>query len=50
MKRRQIHLADGIEHEPREVLPRQPFTQTRRRQQLLLAITAMKFCAITEWS
>src|SRR5215211_988094 len=39
MKRRQIHLGDRVEHEPRQVPLRQPLTQARRQQQLLLAIT-----------
>jgi hypothetical protein len=39
VERRQIDLADRVEHEPREVVIRQPLTQTRRQQQLLLAIT-----------
>jgi len=39
MKSRQVHLGDGVEHEPREVLLRQLLTQARRQQQLLLTIT-----------
>ena len=39
VERRQIDLADGVEYESREVLLRQPLAQTRRQQQLLLAIT-----------
>src|SRR3954453_5087015 len=35
----QIHRVDGVEHEPREVVLRQPLAQARRQQQLLLAIT-----------
>ena len=38
-KRRQVHLGDRVEHEPREMLLGQPLTQARRQQQLLLAIT-----------
>jgi hypothetical protein len=38
-ERREIKLVDGIEHEPRQVIGRQPITQARRQQQLLLAIT-----------
>ena len=39
IERAQIELRDGIDHEPRQVPLRQPLTQTRRQQQLLLAIT-----------
>src|SRR5215207_9366285 len=39
IERRQVHLADGVEHEPREVALGQPLAQARRQQQLLLAIT-----------
>jgi hypothetical protein len=39
VKRRQVHLRDGVEHEPHQVLLRQPLAQARRQQQLLLAIT-----------
>jgi hypothetical protein len=38
-ERLQVHGVDRIEHEPREVILRQPLAQTRRQQQLLLAIT-----------
>jgi len=39
IERGQIELSDGIDNEPREVIPRQPLAQARRQQQLLLAIT-----------
>jgi hypothetical protein len=39
IERRQIKLADDIEHEPRQVLGRQPVTNRRRKQELLLAIS-----------
>src|SRR5829696_7176084 len=39
VERGQIHLLDRIKHEPRQVLLRQPLTQARRQQQLLLTIT-----------
>jgi hypothetical protein len=39
IKRGQIELPNGIDNEPREVIPRQPLAQARRQQQLLLAIT-----------
>ena len=35
----QIEPVDDIDHEPCEVILRQPLTQARRQQQLLLAIT-----------
>ena len=38
-ERRQVHRVDGVQHEPGEVLGRQPIPQARRQQQLLLAIT-----------
>jgi hypothetical protein len=38
-ERAQVHRLDGIEHEPRQVVLRQPLTQARRQQQLLLTIT-----------
>jgi hypothetical protein len=38
-ERPQIHRVDGIKHEPRQVILRQPLAQARRQQQLLLAIT-----------
>jgi hypothetical protein len=39
VERRQIHLGDCVQHEPREVALGQPLAQARRQQQLLLAIT-----------
>jgi hypothetical protein len=39
MKRPQVQLAHRIHDEPRQVLLRQPLTQARRQQQLLLTIT-----------
>ena len=39
VKRRQIHLLDGIDDEPREVTLRQPLADIRRHQKHLLAIT-----------
>ncbi len=38
-ERVEIHRGDGINDEPSEVVLRQPLAQTRRQQQLLLAIT-----------
>ena len=38
-ERRQIHRLDSVQDKPREVILRQPLPQTRRQQQLLLAIT-----------
>jgi hypothetical protein len=38
-KRGQIELRHRVNHKPREVILRQPLTQARRQQQLLLAIT-----------
>jgi hypothetical protein len=35
----QVDLLDRVQHEPRQVVFRQPFTQTRRQQQLPLTIT-----------
>jgi hypothetical protein len=35
----QIEPVNDLDHEPREVILRQPLTQARRQQQLLLAIT-----------
>ena len=35
----QIDLLHGVEHKPREVILRQPLAKTRRKQQLLIAIT-----------
>ena len=49
-ERRQIHRLDGVEHEPREVILRQPLAQTRRQQQLLLAITRDEVLRHPEWS
>jgi hypothetical protein len=39
VERGQIHLANGVEHEPRQMLLGQPLAQARRQQQLLLAVT-----------
>ena len=39
IERGQIHLLNSVEHEPRQVLLRQPLPQARRQQQLLLTIT-----------
>jgi hypothetical protein len=38
-ERGQLKLADRVDHKPRKVVLGQPFAQTRRQQQLLLAIT-----------
>jgi len=38
-ERAQIHLLDGVQHEPGEVIFRQPLTQVRRQQQLLVTVT-----------
>jgi hypothetical protein len=42
IKRRQIHRLDRRDHEPREVILRQPLIQTRRQQERLLAIAPQK--------
>jgi hypothetical protein len=34
----EVHLADGVDHEPREVILRQPIPNIRRHQEVLLAI------------
>jgi hypothetical protein len=39
LERRQLHLGDRVEHEPRQVLLGRPLAQARRQQQLLLAVT-----------
>jgi hypothetical protein len=41
----EVHLAHGIEHEPREVTFRQPLPNIRRHQKRLLAITRDKALA-----
>src|SRR5512132_2596029 len=38
----QIHLLHRVEHEPGEVVLRQPLPQARRQQQLLLTITRVE--------
>jgi hypothetical protein len=38
IERRQVKLRDRLQHKPREVILRQPLTQARRQQQLLLTI------------
>jgi len=38
-ERAQIHLLDGLQDKPDEVILRQPLTQARRQQQLLVTIT-----------
>jgi hypothetical protein len=45
-KRRQIHRFDGIEHEPRQVVLRQPLAQARGNNSSCSRSHAMKFCAI----
>ena len=35
----QIHLLNRLDHEPRQVILRQPLTQRRRHQKRLLTIT-----------
>jgi hypothetical protein len=39
VKHAQIHRVDGVEHEPREVILRQPLAHVRWHQERLLAIT-----------
>jgi hypothetical protein len=39
IKRRQIHVPDRVDHEPRQMVLRQPLPQRRRHQQQLLTIT-----------
>jgi hypothetical protein len=39
VERVEIKLADGLEHEPRQMALRQPLPQARRQQQLLITIT-----------
>ena len=39
VKRVQIHLLHRLQHEPREMVLRQPIPQIRRQQQLLITIT-----------
>ena len=39
IKRRQIHLRHGVDHEPRQMIPRQPLTDIRRQQKPLLTAT-----------
>ena len=36
IKRRQVHLGDGLDHEPRQVIVREPITHVRREQKPLL--------------
>jgi hypothetical protein len=38
-ERRDIHLFNGGQDEPREMILRQPLPQVRRQQQLLIAVT-----------
>src|ERR1017187_607847 len=40
IERRQIHLLDARQHEPRKMILRQPLPQTRRQQQLLITVTS----------
>ena len=35
----QIHLRHRVDHEPRQVIPRQPFAQRWRHQKRLLTVT-----------
>ena len=39
IERVQLHLADGVDDEPREVVPRQPIPHIRRHQKRLITIT-----------
>ena len=45
IERIQIHLADGIDHEPRQVVLREPVPDVGRHQKRLLAITRDKALA-----
>ena len=45
IERVQIHLLDSVDHEPREVLIRQPLPDVRRHQKRLLSITRDKALA-----
>jgi hypothetical protein len=39
IKRRQIHLGDGIDHKPRQMIRRKPLAHVRRQQEPLLTAT-----------
>ena len=39
IERRHIHLTHGIDHEPRQMIPRQPIPHVRRQQEPLLTTT-----------
>lgn len=39
IERGQLHLLDGRDHEPREVIVGQPLPHARRQQQFLLTVT-----------
>ena len=47
IERLRIQLAHGVKHEPGQVILRQPLTQARRQQQLLVAITGKEVLEAT---
>jgi hypothetical protein len=48
IKRRQVHVLDGVDHEPRQMIRRQPIPNVQREQKPLLTPAFNKVLGHTE--